>query len=223
METVTYQMIRNNRAVNAYIQAGNDALGVLGFTEHGFAHLTKSAENAAYILSTLGAKPREIELARIAGYMHDLGNMVNRIDHAHSGAVIAFRLLDHMGMEPEEIAVIVSAIGNHDESTGRAVNKVSAALILADKSDVRRTRVRSTESPSFLDDIHDRVNYAVKESGLKIDDSHACITLGLDIDTTVCPVMEYFEIFLTRMLMCRRAAEFLGLHFHLDINGTELL
>ncbi len=223
MAPITYESIKNNKDINTYITAGNDALGVLGYTEHGFAHATKTAETAAALLLQLGSPPREVELAKIAGYMHDIGNMINRQDHAQSGASLAFQILDKLGMEASELATVVSAIGNHDENAGIAVNRVTAALILADKSDVRRSRVRNPNLDMYQKDIHDRVNYAVRKSSLTLDDEKTCITLKLDIDTSVCPVMDYFEIFLTRMVMCRRAADFLGLKFALVINENRLL
>lgn len=223
MSQITYKSVKQNEAINTYITAGNDALGVLGYTEHGFAHATRAAETAAGLLEQLGAPEREVELAKIAGYMHDIGNMINRQDHALSGANLAFRILDKLGMEASELATVVSAIGNHDENAGIAVNKVTAALILADKSDVRRSRVRNPNVDMYRDDIHDRVNYAVRQSALKLSPDKLSIVLELDIDNTVCPVMDYFEIFLSRMQMCRRAAEFLGLTFGLVINGNRLL
>jgi len=222
-EHITYNDIVNNEAVRTYIQSGNDALGVLGFTEHGFAHAAKTAETAAYILQGVGADKREIELARIAAYMHDCGNMVNRNLHALTGAVIAFRTLDRLNMPPHEVAQITGAIGNHDEGTGTPVSRISAAIILADKSDVRRSRVRNHEQEQLDHDIHDRVNYAVRSGKLVFGEASDSIELYLDIDTSVCPVMDYFVIFTERMLMCKRAAAFLGLRFGLNINGTQLL
>jgi len=218
---ITYEDIRKNPEIHDYIEAGNRVLGVLGYTDHGFAHATKVAETAAVILRDLGFSEREQELAKIAGYLHDIGNMVNRHDHAQTGAILAFRLLDHIGLPASELAIVVGAIGNHDEGTGMPVSAVSAALILADKSDVRRTRVRNRQKTTF--DIHDRVNYAVEESDLSIGDARDVIRLRLKIDTDISPVMDYFEIFLSRMLMCRRAAEYLGLPFQLIINGNTLL
>ena len=162
-----------------------------------------------------------MELAQIAGYLHDIGNLVNRADHSQSGAVMAFRILDKMGMDADEISTIVTAIGNHDEGTGVPVNAVAAALILADKSDVRRSRVRNTDFATF--DIHDRVNYSVKSSELKINQAHTLVKLKLDVDTRYGSVMDYFEIFLKRMTMCRRAAERLGLEFKLMINEQQLM
>ena len=220
---ITYQDIVNNEAVRTYIQSGNDALGVLGFTEHGFAHAAKTAETAAYILEGIGADARTIELARIAAYMHDCGNMVNRNLHALTGSVIAFRTLDRLNMPPHEVAQITTAIGNHDEGTGTAVSRIAAAVILADKSDVRRSRVRNNSLDQLEHDIHDRVNYAVRSSKLLFGDTSDTLELYLDIDTAVCPVMDYFVIFTERMLMCKSAAKFLGLTFGLNINGTQLL
>lgn len=218
---MTYEEIKNNEAINTYIKRADESLVALGYTEHSFAHVTGVAETAGYILETLGYSAHDVELAKIAGYMHDLGNLVNRIDHSQSGAVMAFRILDNMNMPPEDIAVIVTAIGNHDEGTGVPVNAVSAALILADKSDVRRTRVRNDDTSSF--DIHDRVNYSVKKSKLKINEDHTLVKLKLEIDTRYGSIMDYFEIFLGRMVMCRKAAEKLGLQFKLIINEQQLI
>ncbi len=218
---MTYEEIKNNEAINTYIKCADESLVALGYTEHSFAHVTGVAETAGYILETLGYSAHDVELAKIAGYMHDLGNLVNRIDHSQSGAVMAFRILDNMNMPPEDIAVIVTAIGNHDEGTGVPVNAVSAALILADKSDVRRTRVRNDDISSF--DIHDRVNYSVKKSKLKINEDHTLVKLKLEIDTRYGSIMDYFEIFLGRMVMCRKAAEKLGLQFKLIINEQQLI
>lgn len=223
---ITYETIRNDPAVKTYIQTGNEVLGAIGYTEHGFAHAAKTAETAASILLSLGYDERTAELAKIAGYLHDIGNMVNRENHALTGAAIAFSLLQSMGMDPSEIAKIVSAIGNHDEGAGKNVTPIAAALILADKSDVRRSRVRWVQdiaTQEFIEDIHDRVNYAAKSSALQLDVEKREIALNVDIDTSVCPVMDYFEIFLQRMVMSRRAAEFLGLSFRLVINGNVLL
>ncbi len=217
---ITYQDIKNNQAVRTYIQKADESLTALGYTEHSFAHVTKVAELASDILLTLGYSEREAELAKIAGYLHDIGNVINRIDHAQSGAVMAFRILDNMGAEPEDIATIVTAIGNHDESTAFPVNAVAAALILADKTDVRYTRVRNQDYSQF--DIHDRVNYSVKESEVEVvKNSH--IKLELTIETQMCTVMDYFEIFLNRMLLCRKAADKLGVPFMLIINGQRLI
>lgn len=217
---VTYQDIKENEAVKTYIKKADESLTALGYTEHSFAHVTRVAELASHILLTLGYSEREAELARIAGYLHDIGNVINRVDHAQSGAVMAFRILDNMGAEPEDIATIVTAIGNHDESTAFPVNAVAAALMLADKTDVRYTRVRNQAFSNF--DIHDRVNYSVKKSEVEvIKDSH--IQLELTIETEMCTVMDYFEIFLNRMLLCRKASEKLGVPFQLVINGQRII
>ncbi len=218
---LTLEDIKKYEPLRTYIIKADEALSALGFTEHSFAHVTKVSATAAEILETMGYDPHEIELARIAGYMHDIGNLVNRVDHSQSGAVMAFRILDNLNMDPADIATIVAAIGNHDEGTGVAVNAVAAALIIADKSDVRYTRVRNTDIKNF--DIHDRVNYSVRESHLTIDRDAATITLSLTIDTNFSAVMDYFEIFLGRMIMCRKAAEKLALAFKLVINGQALM
>ena len=218
---LTFKDIKNNPQIKTYIKKADEALEALGFTEHSAAHVTKCAETASSILKELGYDERVCELAKIAGYMHDIGNIVNRIDHAQSGAIMAFRILDKLEMDSEEIATIVSAIGNHDESTAAPINAVAAALILADKSDVRRSRVRNTEIATF--DIHDRVNYAVVKSNLHFADEMTAIELDLEIDTEIASVVSYFEIFLNRMLLCKRAAEFLKLRFVLNINGMNLL
>lgn len=216
-----FEELKKNRSVNAYITGADRSLAALGFTEHSFAHVTKVADTCRYILFALGFSEHEIELARIAAYLHDIGNLVNRIDHSQSGAVMAFRILDKLNMDAEDIATVVSAIGNHDEGTGVPVDAVSAALILADKSDVRRSRVRNRDKSTF--DIHDRVNYSVKGSSLKISDDKKIITLRLSIDTRYGNIMEYFEIFMNRMILCRKAAEKLGLIFKLEINNQPLL
>ena len=217
---VTYQDLRESEVVKTYIQKADESLIALGYTEHSFAHVTKVAELASHILTTLGYSEREAELAKMAGYLHDIGNVINRVDHAQSGAVMSFRILDNMGADPEDIATIVTAIGNHDESTAFPVNAVAAALILADKTDVRYTRVRNQDFANF--DIHDRVNYSVKESDVEVvKGSH--IVLKLKIETKMCTVMDYFEIFLNRMILCRKAAEKLGLSFWLEVNGKRLL
>ena len=218
---ITFDDVKNNEAIRGYIKSADESLNALGYTEHSFAHVTKVAETAAYILQTLGYSERETELARIAGYLHDIGNLVNRVDHSQSGAVMAFRILDNMDMPASEIAQIVSAIGNHDEGTGVAVNAIAAALIIADKSDVRRTRVRNTDFLEF--DIHDRVNYSVIKSEVKINSEKTLIKLKLQIDTHISSVMDYFEIFIGRMKMCRNAAKKLGLDFKLIINEQQLL
>lgn len=218
---VTYEMVKENRDIQTYIEKADETLIALGYTEHSFAHVGKASKLAGDLLKALGHPERISELARIAGHLHDIGNMVNRVDHAQSGAVLAFRLLDKMGMEPVELATVVTAIGHHDESTAFPVNEVAAALILADKSDVRRSRVRNTDMANF--DIHDRVNYAVQKSELTLSRQEHTITLDLDIDSSISAVMDYFEIFLGRMLLCRRAANYLGLKFQLVINGVSLL
>ncbi len=191
---ITFEDLRRSGAVATYIQKADDSLSALGFTEHSFAHVTKAAMEAGHILETIGYPPREAELARIAGYLHDIGNIVNRVDHAQSGAVMAFRILDKMGMDPAEIADVISAIGNHDEGTAMPVNPVAAALILADKTDVRRSRVRNQDFATF--DIHDRVNYAVESAETVINEERTAIVLRIVIDTEISAVMDYFEIFL---------------------------
>ena len=218
---LTYEEITKNEAIKTYIRKADESLTALGYTEHSFAHVTRVANTAGNILTTLGYPERDVELAKIAAYLHDIGNLVNRTDHAQSGAVMAFRILDHLGGSPEEIATITTAIGNHDEGTAFAVNPIAAALILADKTDVRRSRVRNREATTF--DIHDRVNYSVEKSSTKINDEKTEITLELTIDTDLCPVMDNFEIFLGRMILCRKAAEKLGLRFRLIMNGQNVL
>lgn len=218
---ITKQMIRSEEAICTYIRKADQSMAALGFTEHSFAHVTKVAEFAQRLLLELGYPERTGELSWIAGYMHDIGNIVNRIDHAQSGAIMAFRILDKLGCDPEELATIVSAIGNHDEGTAFPVNEVAAALILGDKTDVRRSRVRNQDPATF--DIHDRVNFAVVDSSTEFDAQQKAVTLTLTIDTSISPVMDYFEIFLQRMVLCRKAAEKLGLQFHLLINGQMVL
>lgn len=218
---LTYEDVKNNAAIRTYIERADESLVALGFTEHSFAHVTKVAETAGYILETLNYTAREVELVKIAGWLHDIGNLVNRVDHSQSGAVMAFRILDNLNFAPEEIATVVTAIGNHDEGTGVPVNAVAAALILADKSDVRRSRVRSKDTLHF--DIHDRVNYSVTKSLLKINEEHTLIKLKLNVDTHYGSVMDYFEIFMDRMVLCRKAAEKLGLQFKLMINEQQLI
>lgn len=218
---VTFEDIKNNEDIKTYITSADKSLIALGYTEHSFAHVNKVADTAKYILQTLGFGSRDVELACIAAYLHDIGNLVNRVDHSQSGAVMAFRILDKLGMPSDEICTIVTAIGNHDEGTGVAVNPISAALILADKTDVRRTRVRNSDIKSF--DIHDRVNYSVKKSIVKINEEKTLIKLKLTIDTHYSSIMDYFEIFLTRMMLCRKAAERLGLEFKLIINENQVM
>ena len=218
---MTYQEIRDNEEISTYIRQADMSLSALGFTEHSFAHVTIVAEKAGYILQTLGYDKRLVELAKIAGYLHDIGNLVNREEHSQSGAIIAFRILDHLDFPPEEVGLIVTAIGNHDEGTGVPVSPLAAALILADKSDVRRNRVRNQDISTF--DIHDRVNYSVKKAELKINEAHTIIKLKLSVDTRYGSVMDYFEIFMQRMILCRKAAEKLGLQFKLMINEQQLI
>ena len=218
---MTYEQLKKHPDINTYISKADETLKALGYTEHSFAHVTRVAVTAGNILSALNFSEKEIELAKMAGYLHDIGNLVNRIDHSQSGAVMAFRILDNMGIPAEDIATIVSAIGNHDEGTGVPVNPIAAALILADKSDVRRSRVRNSDPAAF--DIHDRVNFSVVSSNLTVSDAKTFIKLELKIDTAISSVMDYFEIFLSRMLLCRKATESLGLSFKLIINGQTLL
>ncbi|MFV0496736.1 MAG: HD domain-containing protein [Candidatus Fimivivens sp.] len=218
---VTYGEVSNSEEVKAYIRQADASLISMGFTEHSFAHVVRTATVTQNILTDLGYDARTIELAKIAGFMHDIGNVINRIDHAQSGAAMAFRILEKMGMEAVEVAQVVSAIGNHDEHTAHPVNALAAALILADKSDVRRSRVRNRDIASF--DIHDRVNYSVEQSSLKIDKQARTITLVLTIDSKVSTLADYFEIFLERMLLCRKAAKFFDFKFHLCINGVAMM
>ena len=218
---ISYSDIRKNEDIKTYIEEADRSLLALGYTEHSFSHVCKVAEDASAILAALGCDQRTCELAKIAGYLHDIGNLVNRTEHSQSGAVMAFRVLDKLGMSAKETALIVSAIGNHDEGTGVAVNDIAAALIIADKCDVRRTRVRNYDRSTF--DIHDSVNYSVKSSEVVVSKQAKTITLSLTIDTEYGSVMDYFEIFLTRMLMCKKAATRLGMSFKLNINGQFLL
>ena len=217
---MTYEQIRADHAVRVYIAQADASMEALGFTEHSFPHVTKVAHTAGELLQGLGYDARTVELAKIAGFLHDIGNVVNRVDHSQSGAVMAFRILDRMAFPPEEIAAIVAAIGNHDEGTGTPVSPLAAALIIADKSDVRRSRVRN--QADIHTDIHDRVNYAVEAAALELIPEVDQILLRLTIDTDISPVMEYFEIFMKRMLLCRKAAQMLGLSFRLKINGQLL-
>ncbi|MGR6836559.1 HD domain-containing protein [Syntrophomonas erecta] len=218
---ITLQDIKNNPLINSFIDKGNEHLGVMGFTDHGHLHLSLVSYLSREIMIRLGYDQRTAELAGIAGYMHDIGNVINRNGHSQSGALMAMEILGRIGMDSREVAIIGGAIGNHDEGSGHPVNEVAAALILADKSHVHRNRVRNQDVATF--DIHDRVNYAVEDSSLLVDEDAKIITMKLAIDTSICPVMEYFEIFLSRMLMCRRAANFLGCEFELIINGAKLL
>ena len=218
---VTYHQLRKNDAVNTYITRADESLSALGYTEHSFPHVCRVADMAGNILSTLGYDDHQVELAKIAAYLHDIGNLVNRADHSQSGAVMAFRILDHMEMDPADIATVVTAIGNHDEGVGVPVNAVAAALILADKSDVRRNRVRNRDIATF--DIHDRVNYSVEHSSLQVLTEKKVALLDLTVDTHFSSIMDYFEIFMKRMILCRRAADRLGLTFQLTINGQQLI
>ena len=218
---MTYAELKKDPSIRAFIQQADESLKALGYTEHSFAHVGRVAETAGYILETMGYSAHQIELACMAAYLHDIGNLVNRIEHSQSGATMAFCILEKTDMPAEDIATIVTAIGNHDEGTGVPVNPVAAALILADKSDVRRSRVRNQDVTTF--DIHDRVNYSVINSTLEIDDSKTTITLNLTVDSQYSSVMDYFEIFLQRMILCRKAAESLCLQFKLIINGQPLM
>ena len=218
---ITYESIKKDENIRTYILKADRSLGALGFTEHSFAHVCMVAETCGYILETLGYSEHEVDLAKIAAFLHDIGNVVNRSEHSQSGALMAFRLLDNLNMPADDIAEIVTAIGNHDEGTGTPVSPIAAALILADKSDVRRSRVRNQEPTTF--DIHDRVNYSVTKVQLKINEDKTLIKLKLNIDPHYGSVMDYFEIFMERMILCRKAAEFLGLQFKLFINEQQLI
>ena len=218
---ITYETVKQSVEIRTYITQADASLLALGYTEHSFAHVTRCAVVAGDLLQELGYDAHTVELCRIAAFMHDIGNVVNRNDHAQTGAVMAFRILDNMGMEPSDVAAVITAIGHHDDSSAFPVNAIAAALLLADKTDVRRSRVRNRDTINF--DIHDRVNYAVEQSDLRLDQKAKTVTLTLSINTEVCAVMDYFEIFLQRMLLCRKAAEFFGLTFKLDINGLTLL
>lgn len=218
---LTYDELTKSEAIRTYISRADESLTALGFTEHSFDHVIHVAQTAGYILQTMGFDDRTVELAKIAGYLHDIGNLVNRNDHSQSGAVMAWSILHDMGCDPGELATIVTAIGNHDEGTGVPVNPVAAALILADKADVRRSRVRNKDISLF--DIHDRVNYSVKKSVLKINEERTIVKLKLQVDTQFGSVMDYFEIFMGRMILCRKAAEKLGLQFKLIINEQQLI
>lgn len=218
---MTYEEIKKNPEVNAFIKKGNENLGVLGFTDHSGAHTGFVAERAAWILEQLDYPQKDIELVKIAGYMHDIGNAVNRKQHAEYGALLANSILEKTDMSLEDRIKVISAIGNHDESTGGAMDAISAALIIADKTDVRRSRVREQERSEF--DIHDTVNYAVTKSEILINDEKNVFTLNLEIDENICSMYEYFDIFLTRMMMSRSAAEMLGAKFKLRVNGEKVL
>lgn len=217
----SYENLRKDSEIISYVEAANNVLGEIGYTEHGMAHVVKTGEDASGILKALGYGERECELAKIAGLMHDIGNMINRCDHAQSGAFLAFELLRARNFPVDEVIKITTAIGHHDEKTAAPVTPIAAALILADKSDVRTSRVRNKNT--VHDDIHDRVNYAVFSSKLEVDNENKKILLTIKIDTLVCPVMEYFEIFLERMVLCKKSAAYFGCEFELIINDTRLL
>ena len=218
---MTYEEIRRHPEVTALLERGDYNLGVLGFTDHSMAHCVLVAERAAYILRRLGYSDHEEELAKIAGCMHDIGNAVNRTHHAEIGALLANDILKETDMSITDRMAVISAIGSHDESTGGAKDPVSAALILADKTDVRRNRVRPQERDEF--DIHDRVNYAVTGTSLKVDSAERTISLNLQVDESICTMYDYFDIFLGRMMMCRAAAQMLNARFRLTVNGGKVL
>jgi hypothetical protein len=218
---ITFEQVKKNPAIRAYIKKADETLIALGFTEHSFAHVAKAAETAKRILLETGHPERMAELAAIAAFLHDIGNVVNRAAHERTGALLAFSLLKDMGADPDDIATVITAIGNHDEATAFPVNDVAAALIIADKTDVRRTRVRNKDTIEL--DIHDRVNYAVEKSELTVNPVAQEILLHLVIDTKISAISDYFEIFLSRMLLCRRAADKLGLAFGLVINGQRMM
>ena len=218
---LTYDTVSKSKTIRTYITRADESLAALGFTEHSFSHVIHVAKTAGYIMQTMGYDERTVELSKIAGYLHDIGNLVNRKDHSQSGAVMAWSILNDMGCDPSEIATIVTAIGNHDEGTGVPVNPVAAALILADKADVRRSRVRNKDESTF--DIHDRVNYSVQDSAMTINEEKSQVTLELTVDTKYGSVMDYCEIFMGRMILCRKAAQTLGLEFKLIINGQHLI
>ncbi len=221
MSLVTFRYIKDNEEIKTYITMADKTIEALGYTEHSFAHVGIVAENSAMILEGLNYSERVIELARIAGYMHDIGNVINRANHAQSGAIMAFRLLDKINVPADEIAQIVSAIGHHDEGTAHPLSPLSAAIIIADKTDVRRSRVRNTDLITF--DIHDRVNYAAEKSSLYFREDNSVLVMDLTIDTDISSVMEYFEIFLERMLLCKKSAMYLGIRFEVVINGLNML
>lgn len=221
MSTITFKYIKDNEEIKTYIEQADNTLKALGYTEHSFAHIGIVSENASYILKELGYDDRTVELSKIAGYMHDIGNVINRVNHALSGANMAFQLLDKLGVPPQEICQIISAIGHHDEGTAQPLSPMSAAVIIADKTDVRRSRVRNTDLITF--DIHDRVNYAATKSSLHFNEDKSALVMDLTIDTDISSVMEYFEIFLERMLLCKRAAMYLGVKFKFIINGLKMM
>ena len=218
---ITLEDVKANKEVEALIKGSQKQLNAIGYTEHGHRHISIVSKRAGDILEKLGYSERTVELTRIAGYIHDIGNCINRVDHAHSGAILAYDVLKNMGMPIEEITEIIMAIGNHDEKSGNAVNDISAALILADKSDVHRDRVVNENLSTF--GIHDRVNYAVTNANLIIDEKERKIILDLSIDNKICPVLDYFEIFMERTMMSKLAAKYLKIWFELIINDTKLL
>lgn len=218
---VTYKYIRQNPDIHTYIKNADAAVAAQGYTEHSFAHVEKVADTVKMILEGLGCDERKVELGMIAAYMHDIGNVINRVDHAQSGAVMAFRLLDNLNMPAEEICDIISAIGNHDENTAAPLNSITAALIIADKTDVRRSRVRNISD--LATDIHDRVNFSVERSELKFNEDKTELILDLTIDNRLSSVMEYFEIFMKRMILCKKSAEYLGVRFRIRANGSDLV
>lgn len=221
VKILKYSEIKENEEVLELLEKGNANLGTIGFTDHSKIHCTIVAESAGKILEQFGYGKHEIELVKIAGFMHDIGNAINRSRHAEYGALLANEILQKTDMSVKDRVTIISAIGNHDESTGGAVDPISAALIIADKTDVRRNRIRDKERSVF--DIHDRVNYAVTQAKLKVDIEKNVISLNLQIDEKICTMYEYFEIFLGRMMMCRKAAEILGARFKLTANGQKVL
>lgn len=227
MSNITYKYIKQNKEVQTYINHADAALSSIGFTEHSNAHVERAAFTANMILSELGYPERDCELAQIAAYMHDIGNVVNRVDHAQSGAIMAFHILEGMGMPAEEICIIISAIGNHDEHTAAPVNHIAAAVIISDKTDVRRSRVRGAKDydgvESVINDVHDRVNYACEQSRVYFSDDKTAIILDLTIDLRISSIMEYFEIFMDRMILCRKAAKTLGVEFRLVINNQKVM
>ena len=218
---ITLEEVIENPEVHAFVEASQKQLEALGYTEHSYRHIGIVSKRTGEILEKLGYDEKTVELGKIAGYLHDIGNCINRVDHAHSGAILAYNILKEMGMDAKDRTEIVMAIGNHDENTGTAVSEISAALILADKSDVHRDRVINTNMSTF--DIHDRVNYAVTDANLQIEEKERKIILNLKIDTEICPVLDYFQIFMDRTMMSKYAAKFLNIWFEIVINGTKLL
>jgi metal-dependent HD superfamily phosphatase/phosphodiesterase len=218
---LTLDLVKNNEEIKTYIQKADEMLTDFGYTEHSFPHVARSAKIASWILRETGHSKKQAELAAVAGYLHDIGNLINRNGHEISGAVMVFQILNRLGADPEDIAVVAGAIGNHDEGTASPVSDIAAALIIADKTDVRRSRVRNKDKASF--DIHDRVNYAVERSDVYLDTQKKEVLLNLQIDTGVSSISDYFEIFLDRMLLCKRAAEKLGLRFGLIINDQSMM